>query len=304
MISDLERTLHQWAAELPASSSPEALEALIAFGEGLREGVEIPQPLKRWALALGQEDIVRALDHFADGAPPERAAAMRAALVRIWSANGWDPLAVPRLPRSDSGPSENVLPEEVVVAYVQRGALCRYVESVAAKSPAFAEELRSCIDAMNGGGTAVSDVARTWRRWQPAPVVALPRRWNLGFLAAAAGFVLVAPLVGGGIIIKGQLDRAKALEAQLNNLNAERDDLQRKLGSATTDEERARIQAELDAMNSEIENMKKNPTAMTAKPTAKHTGPAVTVPKKPQCHMLDGTKVASCGAGDSLCTCD
>ena len=108
-------------------------------------------------------------------------------------------------------------------------------------------------------------------------------------------------------VIKGQMDKAKALEAQLNSLNADRDDLQRKLGSATTDEERARIQAELDAKNAEIENMKKNPsTAATTKATAKpvYTGPAVTVPKKPQCHMLDGTKVASCAPGDSLCSCD
>jgi colicin import membrane protein len=130
---------------------------------------------------------------------------------------------------------------------------------------------------------------------------------RLTYIAMGAGFLVIAVLVGGGIIIKGQLDKAKALEAQLNSLNADRDDLQRKLGSATTDEERQRIQAELDAKNSEIENMKKNPgTAATAKPTAKpvYTGPAVTAPKKPQCHMLDGTKVASCAPGDSLCSCD
>src|SRR5258708_2480317 len=103
---------------------------------------------------------------------------------------------------------------------------------------------------------------------------------RLTYIALGSGFVLVAALVGGGIIIKGQLDRAKALEAQLNNLNADRDDLQRKLGSATTDEERARIQAELDEKNSQIENMKKNPTAATATQKAKpvYTGPAVTVP--------------------------
>jgi colicin import membrane protein len=130
---------------------------------------------------------------------------------------------------------------------------------------------------------------------------------RLTYIALGSGFVLVAALVGGGIIIKGQLDKAKALEAQLNSLNADRDELNIKLKNASTDEERAAIKAELDAKNAEIENMKKNPTAATtAKPTAKpvYTGPAVTVPKKPQCHMLDGTKVASCAAGDSLCTCD
>jgi colicin import membrane protein len=129
---------------------------------------------------------------------------------------------------------------------------------------------------------------------------------RLTYIALGSGFVLVAALVGGGIFIKGQLDKTKALEAQLNNLNADRDEIQRKLNGATNDEERARIQAELDAKNAEIENMKKNPTAGPApKPVVKPiVGPAVTTPKKPQCHMLDGTKVASCAPGDSLCTCD
>ena len=129
---------------------------------------------------------------------------------------------------------------------------------------------------------------------------------RLTYIVLGSGFMLVAVLVGGGIIIKGQLDQRKALEGQLNSLNADRDDLTRKLGSATTDEERARLQAELDAKNAEIEERKKNPTTTAAKPTNKpvYTGPTVVVPKKPQCHMLDGTKVASCAAGDSLCTCD
>lgn len=132
---------------------------------------------------------------------------------------------------------------------------------------------------------------------------------RLTYIALGSGFVLVAALVGGGIVIKGQLDRAKALEAQLNSLNADRDDLTRKLGAATTDEERARIQAELDAKNSEIEKMKKNATAQTDKKPDKKPvtgGGAAPVPtqKKIQCHMLDGTKVSSCAPGDSLCTCD
>lgn len=131
---------------------------------------------------------------------------------------------------------------------------------------------------------------------------------RLTYIAMGAGFLVIAVAVGGAIVIKGQMDKAKQLEAQLNSLNADRDDLQRKLRSATTDEERARIQAELDAKNAEIENMKKNPTtAQQTKPVVKQptvTGPAVTTAKKPQCHMLDGTKVASCTPGDSLCSCD
>jgi colicin import membrane protein len=129
---------------------------------------------------------------------------------------------------------------------------------------------------------------------------------QLRLMVGGIVFVLLAVMVGGGIFIKGQLDKSRQLEAQLNSLNEDQDRLKRQLASATTDEERAKIQADLDAKNAEIENLRKNPgtvpTTTVKKPV--YTGPAVTTPKKPQCHMLDGTKVSSCQPGDSLCTCD
>jgi hypothetical protein len=64
--------------------------------------------------------------------------------------------------------------------------------------------------------------------------------------------------------------------------------------------------AQLQAQNQQLQNQ------MTAekggKPVVKAGGgggPAAPVaPRKPQCHMLDGTKVSACSPGDSLCTCD
>jgi colicin import membrane protein len=131
---------------------------------------------------------------------------------------------------------------------------------------------------------------------------------RLTYIAVGASFILVAALVGGGIFVKGKIDEANALKAQLTALNSEKDETERKLREAKTDEEKAALQAKLDDLQNQIDKANKNPTAATTtKPTVKVTGPAVptvTTPKKPQCHMLDGTKVASCAPGDSLCTCD
>ena len=170
-----------------------------------------------------------------------------------------------------------------------------------------AEVEKARVDAENAG--RIEAMKRQQEHEHALEVVRQDKhKKQLRLMVGGIAFVLLAALVGGGIIIKGQLDKAKQLEAQLNSLNEDQDRLKKQLASATTDEERARIQAELDAKNAEIENLKKPGAATaTAKPTAKpvYTGGAATqTPKKPQCHMLDGTKVASCQPGDSLCSCD
>jgi colicin import membrane protein len=130
---------------------------------------------------------------------------------------------------------------------------------------------------------------------------------RLTYIALGASFVLVAALVGGGIFVKGKIDEANALKTQLAALNADKEDTERKLREAKTDEEKAALQAKLEDLQSQIDKAKNNTSPAPTKTTTKVTGPAVpgnTAPKKPQCHMLDGTKVASCAPGDSLCTCD
>jgi len=103
------------------------------------------------------------------------------------------------------------------------------------------------------------------------------------------------------------------LQAQLNDLNTQieantkkMNDLNSQLSSATTPEEKQKILDEktaLEAANRKLQDDLKNKGS--GKPTS--AGPAVQGPAqvhKPQCHMLDGTKVASCASGDSLCSCD
>jgi hypothetical protein len=60
--------------------------------------------------------------------------------------------------------------DEVVTLYATSGALARYVEGFAAKSPAFAEELADAIDAFMKACEPVGFVARRWRKH----AVALP----------------------------------------------------------------------------------------------------------------------------------
>lgn len=188
----------------------------------------------------------------------------------------------------------------------------RHVEETRAREEAtrldairHGEVEKARIDAENAG--RMEAMKRQQAHERDLEVVRQDKHKNtLRIMVGASIFVLLAALTGGGIIIKGQLDKAKQLEAQLNSLSEDQDRLKKQLASATTDEERARIQAQLDEKNLEVESLKKNPTAPTAKPTAKGGGGAVPVPtvKKIVCHMLDGRKVASCAPGDPMCSCD
>lgn len=121
---------------------------------------------------------------------------------------------------------------------------------------------------------------------------------RLTWMIIAAGFVLVIGLVGGGIFIKGQLDKQKALEAQLNSLSSDKDELDRKLKSATTPEERERLEQEIAAKEQAMQALKSNQPAPTAKPTATaHSNPGTTPTAKPT-----GPK-CNCTPGDPLCSC-
>ncbi len=118
---------------------------------------------------------------------------------------------------------------------------------------------------------------------------------------------------GAGVVIYNANLKQQQLQAQLNDLNTQieantkkMNDLNSQLSSATTPEEKQKILDEktaLEAANRKLQDDLKNKGS--GKPTS--AGPAVQGPAqvhKPQCHMLDGTKVASCASGDSLCSCD
>jgi colicin import membrane protein len=125
---------------------------------------------------------------------------------------------------------------------------------------------------------------------------------KLQWIAIGSGVFLLIAIVGGGFAIKTSLDRQKALEDQLTSLNSSNDDLQKKLGSATTPEERQRLEAELQANQEAIKNLKdhpNNPPPTVTKPVVRTGGggPAV----KPN---TGGTKPpCNCTPGDPLCSC-
>jgi colicin import membrane protein len=128
---------------------------------------------------------------------------------------------------------------------------------------------------------------------------------NLLFIAIGAGILLVVVMIGGGIAIKGQMDKAAALQAQLGQLAQDEADIKSQMANASA-EDKARLQAELDAKEAAIQNLKDHPnTVQTAAPVnphpVAHTGggggggggskPAST---KPPCN---------CTPGDPLCSC-
>lgn len=123
---------------------------------------------------------------------------------------------------------------------------------------------------------------------------------RLTIIAALSGVVLLVGLVGGGIVIKGQMDKQKQLEGQLNSLNSDKEELDRKLRSATTPEEKAALEQQIADKEAAMLAIKNNqpPPQATAKPTVHGTGatgPAATkTVTKPVCN---------CTPGDPLCSC-
>jgi len=122
---------------------------------------------------------------------------------------------------------------------------------------------------------------------------------KLQWIAIASGVFLLIAVIGGGFAIKSSLDKQKMLEDQLSSLNGESEALKAKLGSATSPEERARLQAELEAKEAAIKDLKDHPnTVSTAARPAVRTGPA-----QPKSNKGDTGKPCNCTPGDPLCSC-
>jgi len=128
---------------------------------------------------------------------------------------------------------------------------------------------------------------------------------NLLYIAVGAGVLLLVALVGGGIAIKGQMDKAAALQAQLGQLSQDEADIKNQMAHASA-EDRARLQQELDDKEAAIQNLKDHPNAVsTVAPVhtaATHTGgggggggtTTAKTANKPPCN---------CTPGDPLCSC-
>jgi chromosome segregation ATPase len=136
-----------------------------------------------------------------------------------------------------------------------------------------------------------------------------------GAKAACSAAVAKDPNSKAGKAAAAQLvDWDRQVEWQLNDLSDQLDatnrklrDLNRSLDSATTPARKAEIQAQIDATT------KKQAELQAQLEIEKHGGDVSAVKKTlpipsgahtQRCHMIDGTKVATCLPTDSLCSCD
>lgn len=206
---------------------------------------------------------------------------------------------------------EEMPDDDIVLAYIARGALAKYVEGVANENHAFRDELEAAIDGLEEAGETISAAARAWRRpggvvlpfAPPAarkrPVAILP--WS--GLAVAAALLLA---LGGNAYIQDQRETARiqalkdeeiaAQKAQLEKVIAELKaqqeaiaSAQSELASAKSDADRMMAQAKLAAAQ---EQQRKTQSAIqAARPASSRAGAAGA---KPAC---------ACVAGDPLCAC-
>lgn len=215
---------------------------------------------------------------------------------------------------------EAVPDDDIVLAYVTRGVMARYVEGVAAKNAGFREELMACIDGLEEAGETISAAARDWRSPSAAVVSlhevraagAAPRtkkRRSPFFywapIALAAAFVLVA----GGYHHQQAKDEQARLqradkEREIAELNARVDKLhedlrrqqeaiataQSELAMAKTDAERASAQAKLAAAQ---EQQRATMSSVQAAKASAAGRPATSRAKA----------ACTCQPGDPLCSC-
>lgn len=123
---------------------------------------------------------------------------------------------------------------------------------------------------------------------------------RLVFIASGIGVVFVAGLIGGAVVISNQLKKAHDLEAQLSTLQSEADennkkmaDLQSKLGSSTSPEERAALEKQLEEAQKKQQELASQKARVQSGGPAVHTGGA-THANLPKC--------GKCAQGDPLCS--
>lgn len=116
---------------------------------------------------------------------------------------------------------------------------------------------------------------------------------RLRWLIAGTVALLVAVSVGGGLVIRAQAAHQRELEGRLASLESDRADLQAQADRATSPEERARLQAELDRKDQQIRDLqsqgatKPPPTATTAARPIPHPTATTTATQKPCVKDMD-----------------
>jgi len=311
----------------------EPLQKLLGIGRALERGREIAPDVRKWMREVDQTTVEAAL---AKNDDPARGDDLRRAATRIAMQRGWAfSSALPRSPVAPAAADPDAEPpssplmlsadvlamgvptDEVVLAYVQKGELARYVEGVAAANEAFAEELRGTIDALTTARETVGSVARAWRGTDASVALAADnvvvpirssskRSWVPLQIAMAAALVLGV----GAYYIREQrhetavaqaLKEREAAEknAQLEKLMKELEQQQQMMAlaqqeaaNAKDDADRAAAQAKLFAAS---EQQKKTQTNIArVKGAAAAAGAGTGNRAKAAC---------TCQAGDPLCAC-
>lgn len=212
--------------------------------------------------------------------------------------------------------------DDVVLAYVTRGALARYVEGVAAKNPDFREELRACIEGLEEAGETISEAARGWSArshaahgasgvaiavpanvvplvTKPKPFFASWHRWTVGAMAAA--FVL-----GIGLHHHRQLAEARRIDAQKQRELADQQaQLDRLLADMKAQQDAlAAAQAELANARSDQERRMASAKLAAAQTQQRATASQISAVKAGSAKAGPSAKAACvCQPGDPLCSC-
>ena len=126
---------------------------------------------------------------------------------------------------------------------------------------------------------------------------------RLVLIASGIGVLALVGLVGGAVVISNQVKARQALEAQLTDLQAKQEennrkmsDLNDKLGKATTPEERAALEAQLDEAKKKQQQLMDDQASVKSGHAATHhytNTSGATHATLPKCH---------CAAGDPLCS--
>lgn len=211
-----------------------------------------------------------------------------------------------RLDLPDAIVREAVPDDDIVLAYVMRGAMARYVEGVAAKNEDFREELLATIDGLEEAGENVSAAARAWRSPSAVvvPIHAAPRKRGLTRwmpLALAAAIVLA---VGG--YHHSQMQEAERIQAQkdqeLAETKAELAKLQADLQAQQ--EMIASAQSELASAKSEADRANAQAKLAAAQQKQSATMAAVKASSAAGAKPKSSAKAAcNCQPGDALCSC-
>jgi hypothetical protein len=315
------------------------LERLVGIGRDLERGRGLSMDARAWMKTVDRSAVVEAVSR----AVPSEGENVRRAVTRIAMQRGWElhSIALPPADERVKSPSEGnrvaesngslalsadalasgIPDDDVVLAYVRRGDLARYVEGVAASNVGFAEELRGVIDALAEAGEMVGDAARKWRATTHsnvlkgeavavAPVVSLEsarKRRTMVFVQFGLAAALILGV--GFYYVNGQREKQAAVQAakekELADKNAELARLMRELEAqkavineaqaearnAASEAERASAQAKLAAA---IEEQRKTMQTVSAVRAASSGAASPKHNAKAAC---------TCQAGDPLCSC-